>query len=107
MADPILYRILIVEGQKIDAELIEHEVLKLLPGGVFVRVETRAEYLHALDAQPPDIILSPITRSPCSTGCKRCRSLWNAVPTPFSSSSPARATRMSPSNACWRAAPIY
>jgi len=49
--------ILLVEDLPTDAELAEREVRKVLPGGVFLRVETQEAFLDALEAFQPDLIL--------------------------------------------------
>jgi hypothetical protein len=47
-------RILIVEDVPTDAELCEREVRTVLPGAAFRCVETREEYLAALEDFRPD-----------------------------------------------------
>ena len=56
MADPL--RLLIVENLPGVAELCECEVRKTFPGARFLRVETRMDFLAALDSFRPDVILS-------------------------------------------------
>ncbi|MCX5826694.1 MAG: HD domain-containing protein, partial [Deltaproteobacteria bacterium] len=56
MSDTI--RILIVEDLPTDAELSEREVRQALPQSVFLRVETREEFIAALASFAPDLILS-------------------------------------------------
>jgi two-component system cell cycle sensor histidine kinase/response regulator CckA len=51
-------RVLIAEDSPIDAELAEREVRRALGDCVFVRVDTRAAYLAALESFDPDVILS-------------------------------------------------
>lgn len=51
-------RILIVEDLPTDAELAEREVRQVLPHSEFLRVETREDFLAALESFRPDIILS-------------------------------------------------
>jgi PAS domain S-box-containing protein len=51
-------RILIVEDLATDAELAEREINKALSSCVFQRVETREDYLAALAAFQPDLIVS-------------------------------------------------
>jgi two-component system cell cycle sensor histidine kinase/response regulator CckA len=56
MAEPI--RILIVEDLPIDAELAEREINTVLKSCLFRRVETRPDYLAALEEFQPDLIVS-------------------------------------------------
>jgi len=56
MAEPI--RILIVEDLPTDAELAEREIRQALKLCVFWRVETRPDYLAALEEFQPDLIVS-------------------------------------------------
>jgi len=56
MAD--LIRVLLVEDLPTDAELNEREVRHVLPKSEFLRVETREDFLAALESFRPDIILS-------------------------------------------------
>ncbi|MGA7743985.1 MAG: response regulator, partial [Polyangia bacterium] len=56
MAESI--RILIVEDLPTDAELCEREIRKTLGSCEFLRVETREEYLAALDKFCPALIVS-------------------------------------------------
>ena len=56
MAEPI--RILIVEDLPTDAELAEREIKKVLGSCLFRRVETRSDYLAALEEFQPDLIVS-------------------------------------------------
>jgi PAS domain S-box-containing protein len=56
MAD--VMRVLIVEDLPTDAELNEREVRHILPASRFLRVETREEFLAALESFRPDLILS-------------------------------------------------
>ncbi len=51
-------RILMVEDMPADAELAEREIIKTLKTCVFQRVDTREEYLAALEAFEPDLIVS-------------------------------------------------
>ena len=51
-------RVLIVEDLPTDAELAEREVRQAIPASRFLRVETREDFLTALDAFHPDLILS-------------------------------------------------
>jgi PAS domain S-box-containing protein len=51
-------RILIVEDLATDAELAEREINKALDSCVFRRVETREDYLAALAAFQPDLVVS-------------------------------------------------
>jgi DNA-binding NtrC family response regulator len=51
-------RILIVEDLPTDAELNEREVRRVLPRSEFLWVETREDFLTALDVYHPDLILS-------------------------------------------------
>ncbi len=51
-------RVLIVEDLPTDAELGEREVRQVLPGSEFLRVESREDFLAALETFRPDIILS-------------------------------------------------
>ena len=51
-------RVLIVEDLPTDAELTEWEIRKALPSCEFRRVEDRTEYLKALDAFRPELIVS-------------------------------------------------
>lgn len=51
-------RILIVEDMPTDAELCEREVTQVLPISEFRCVETEEDFLNALDAFQPDLILS-------------------------------------------------
>ncbi|HEY4689445.1 MAG TPA: ATP-binding protein [Anaerolineae bacterium] len=51
-------RILIVEDVRTDAELAEREIHKTLQACVFRRVETREDYLAALETFQPDLIIS-------------------------------------------------
>lgn len=64
---PRSVRILIVEDLPTDAELVEREVRKALPESEFLRVETRADFLAALETFRPDIILSDY-QLPCFNG---------------------------------------
>lgn len=52
------YRILIVEDVPTDAELNERAIQEVLSPCSFQRVETRKEFLKALDEFKPDLILS-------------------------------------------------
>ena len=56
MTDSI--RILIVEDVPADAELMEREVRHVLPRSEFMLVETREDFLAALESFRPEIILS-------------------------------------------------
>ena len=51
-------RVLMVEDFSADAELIEREARKVLPGSRFQRVETREDFLEALESFSPGLILS-------------------------------------------------
>ena len=51
-------RILIVEDLETDAELMEREARKVLTHCLFLRVQTREDYLHALENFSPGLILS-------------------------------------------------
>jgi DNA-binding NtrC family response regulator len=51
-------RVLIVEDRPEDAEFNEREVRNVLPGSVFVRVETREDFLAELGSFRPEVILS-------------------------------------------------
>ena len=51
-------RILIVEDQPAGAELAEREIRKSLEDSVIKRVETRDEFLAALESFAPDLIIS-------------------------------------------------
>ncbi len=53
-----LIRILIVEDLPTDAELAEREVRHVLPNSEFLRVETKEDFLSALESFRPDFILS-------------------------------------------------
>lgn len=56
MSEPI--RVLMVEDVPTDAGLNEREIRRVIPACEFRRVETREEFLTALEAFHPDIILS-------------------------------------------------
>ncbi len=56
MTDPI--RILIVEDRISDAQLAEREIQKTLSACAFERVETREDFLQALDTFQPHLIVS-------------------------------------------------
>jgi PAS domain S-box-containing protein len=56
MSEPI--RILIVEDMLTDAELAEREIGKVLQPCAFRRVDTREDYLAALESFQPDLIVS-------------------------------------------------
>jgi PAS domain S-box-containing protein len=56
MSDVI--RVLIVEDLPTDAELAEREVRRVLPGSEFMRVETKEDFLAALESFRPEVILS-------------------------------------------------
>lgn len=56
-------RILIVEDIPTDAELAEREICKVLKGCTFHLVETRKDFLKALETFQPDVILSDYTLS--------------------------------------------
>ncbi len=51
-------RVLMVEDFSGDAELIEREASKVLPESKFLRVETREDFLRALEVFSPGLILS-------------------------------------------------
>jgi two-component system, cell cycle sensor histidine kinase and response regulator CckA len=51
-------RILIVEDQPTDAELAKREISKAIVSCVFQQVETREDYLEALEAFRPDLIIT-------------------------------------------------
>ena len=53
-----MLRVLIVEDYPPDAGLAEREVRKVLPDSEFVCVETREDFLAALESFTPDLILS-------------------------------------------------
>jgi len=59
--------ILIVEDMPTDAELCEREVRQVLPISEFRCVETEEDFLNALDAFQPDLILSVLQHCPGST----------------------------------------
>jgi PAS domain S-box-containing protein len=52
------YRILIVEDVPSDADLAEREISKILPQRIFHRVETREDFIKALQDFNPDLIVS-------------------------------------------------
>ncbi|MBI5444542.1 MAG: response regulator [Deltaproteobacteria bacterium] len=52
-----MIRVLIVEDLPTDADLSEREVRQALPHSEFQRVETREQYLSALESFRPDVIL--------------------------------------------------
>ncbi len=56
MDEPL--RILIVEDLPTDAELARREISKSLKSCAFMRVETKEDYLDALDSFLPDVIIS-------------------------------------------------
>ena len=56
MSDVI--RVLIVEDLPTDSELAEREVRRVLPGSEFMRVETKEDFLAALESFRPEVILS-------------------------------------------------
>ncbi len=60
-------RVLLVEDVPADAELSAREVRHVLPGSEFQRVESREDFLAALAAFRPDIILSDY-KLPCFDG---------------------------------------
>jgi CheY-like chemotaxis protein len=51
-------RLLIAEDRPTDAELAEREIKKVLEACIFKRVETREDYIEALEAFRPDLIVS-------------------------------------------------
>jgi PAS domain S-box-containing protein len=51
-------RILLVEDLPADVELNKREIIKVLPSCVFKQVETRKDFLHALDTFKPEVIVS-------------------------------------------------
>ena len=51
-------RVLIVEDLPTDAELAEREVRRVLPASKFLRVESRPDFLAALETFRPELILS-------------------------------------------------
>ena len=53
-----LIRILIVEDLPTDAELVQREVQRVLPRSGYLRVESREEFLSALESFRPEVILS-------------------------------------------------
>ena len=55
---PDSVKVLIVEDLPTDAELCQREVKKALASCIFRRVETRRDYLEAIEKFQPDIILS-------------------------------------------------
>lgn len=52
------YRILLVEDVPADAELAQREIKKAFPKSTFFRVDTRLDFIKALDDFNPDIIVS-------------------------------------------------
>ncbi len=76
-------RILLVEDLSADAELNEREVRRVLPMSEFLRVETRAEFLKALEVYQPEIILSDY-KLPLFDGLSALKLALELVPdTPF------------------------
>lgn len=76
-------RILLVEDLSTDAALIEREVRKVLPESEFRCVETRSDFLTALESWQPDLILSDY-RLPQFDGMSALRLALECVPeTPF------------------------
>ena len=76
-------RVLMVEDFSADAELIEREARKVLPDARFMRVQTREDYLSALESFSPGLILSDY-RMPRFDGMSALRlSLVHAPETPF------------------------
>lgn len=76
-------RISIVEDLPTDAAPCEREVRKVLPGAAFRRVETREEYLAALEDFRPDLILSDYSL-PAFDGMAALQLALERVPkTPF------------------------
>ena len=51
-------RILLVEDLPADAEMNKREINKVVPNCIFKQVETRKDFLHALDNFKPDVIVS-------------------------------------------------
>ncbi len=51
-------KILILEDLPTDAALAQREILKFVPGAVFTRVETEADFLEELKSFKPDLIVS-------------------------------------------------
>jgi len=76
-------RVLLVEDLPTDAELNEREVKRVLPQSEFLRVETLAEFLGALESFRPDIILSDY-KMPHFDGIAALKLALQGVPdTPF------------------------
>ena len=77
------YKILLAEDVPSDAELAEREILKILPNSEFLRVETRADFIQALDCFIPDIIVSDF-QMPTFDGLSALKITLEKVPlTPF------------------------
>ena len=55
------FRILIVEDKPDDADLAKHEIRRILHDCEFQVVETREEFIQALDTFQPDLVLSDYT----------------------------------------------
>src|SRR6266508_810596 len=76
-------RILIVEDLAADAELARREILKIIKGCEFQCVETREDYVDALETFQPDLILSDY-HLPRFDGMKALKlALENSPLTPF------------------------
>ena len=76
-------RVLIVEDMPADAEFNEREVRRVCPESEFRRIETREEFLAALDSYRPDVILSDY-KMPCFDGMIALElALKHAPDTPF------------------------
>lgn len=76
-------KVLIVEDLPTDAELCQREVKKALDNCRFLRVETRRDYLVALDDFKPDIILSDF-KMPAFDGMSALKLALGICPeTPF------------------------
>ena len=76
-------RILIVEDKPDEADLAQDEIRRILHDCEFQVVETRAEFIQALEAFPPDVVLSDYTL-PRFDGRKALKlTLQNAPLTPL------------------------
>ncbi|HOW85223.1 MAG TPA: HD domain-containing phosphohydrolase [Candidatus Aminicenantes bacterium] len=76
-------RVLIIEDLPTDADLCEREIRKVAAAAEFARVETRPEFLAALEAFRPDLIISDF-KLPQFDGMTALRlALANAPDTPF------------------------
>jgi len=72
-------RILIVEDQPTDAELAEKEIRKTLEPCLFQRVETREDYLAALESFKPDLVVTDY-RMPRFNGLEALKLALEKVP---------------------------